>query len=244
MTQIKLKIVLLLCATTIVKCIQAQSFNLGTWNILQAKYVHNGKLTSFAEAQIRSLSFYNQFHYYEVKGGAEYTVNGAIKLALGIGTYNTYPEGGNFKKPIASAEIRVWPQLVIQQTIGKIRVEQRYRTELRYTNTGYRSRYRYRVGASIPFGKKVNQTQPFQFNLNSELFIGNKAPYFQRVRTTAALAYHYTKRTTLQLGYVHQFDYRINDETGRNFMQVGVFFTYKNKKKVQTVPYMPNSNEE
>ena len=32
-----------------------------------------------------------------------------------------------------------------------------------------------------------------------------------------------TERLTLLLGYLHQFDYRINDETGRDFLQTGVY---------------------
>jgi hypothetical protein len=29
--------------------------------------------------------------------------------------------------------------------------------------------------------------------------------------------------TSVQLGYLHQFDYRINDEIGRDFLVVGVY---------------------
>jgi hypothetical protein len=38
-----------------------------------------------------------------------------------------------------------------------------------------------------------------------------------------ALNYKPTKATTLQVGYLHQFDYKINDETGRDFLQIGYF---------------------
>jgi hypothetical protein len=37
------------------------------------------------------------------------------------------------------------------------------------------------------------------------------------------LNYKPTKTTTLQVGYLHQFDYKINDETGRDFLQIGYF---------------------
>ena len=36
--------------------------------------------------------------------------------------------------------------------------------------------------------------------------------------------YKPSKATTLQVGYLHQFDYKINDETGRDFLQIGFFF--------------------
>ena len=38
-----------------------------------------------------------------------------------------------------------------------------------------------------------------------------------------ALNYKPTRATTLQVGYLHQFDYNINDETGRDFLQIGYF---------------------
>jgi hypothetical protein len=34
----------------------------------------------------------------------------------------------------------------------------------------------------------------------------------------------------LQLGYLHQFDYKINDETGRDFFQIGYFVELFGKK--------------
>jgi hypothetical protein len=47
----------------------AQVFELGSWNILNFKYNNNEKWSVFGEAQLRSLNFYNNFHYYEYKGG-------------------------------------------------------------------------------------------------------------------------------------------------------------------------------
>ena len=38
-----------------------------------------------------------------------------------------------------------------------------------------------------------------------------------------AFNYKPSKSTTLQVGYLHQFDYKINDETGRDFLQIGYF---------------------
>ena len=39
------------------------------------------------------------------------------------------------------------------------------------------------------------------------------------------LAFNYkpSKAITIQFGYLHQFDYKINDETGRDFFQIGYF---------------------
>ncbi|MBK8080356.1 MAG: hypothetical protein IPK25_08780 [Saprospiraceae bacterium] len=60
----------------------SQSFDLGSWNILNLKYNHNDKLSVFAEGQIRSLKFYDNFHYFEYKGGITYKFKNMLTLHL------------------------------------------------------------------------------------------------------------------------------------------------------------------
>ena len=96
----------------------AQSFELGSWNILSIKYNLTEKYSFFAEAQLRSLRFYNNFHYYEYKGGFNYEVYKNVKLTLGAGSYQTYKEGGDFVLPKNNDEFRLWPQILFFQSIG------------------------------------------------------------------------------------------------------------------------------
>lgn len=209
----------------------AQQASLGSWNIVQVKYGLTGKLSLFAEAQLRSLRFYTHFHYYEYKGGIEYKALPGLRLALGAGDYDTYREGGNFVTPKNNDEFRLWPQVQLSQPLGRFTIEQRYRAEFRFTSNGYRNRFRYRLALLFPFGKVVNQVKPFQLSISNELFFTNREPYFERNR----LAFNFTYRATPQLsfmaGYLHQFDYRINDETGRDFLQLGVYIDIKREEK-------------
>ena len=71
------------------KMVCAQSLDIGSWNILNLSYNYTEKLNFFGEGQIRSLKFYNQFHYYELKGGVTYKIHNSVKLTLGVGTYRT-----------------------------------------------------------------------------------------------------------------------------------------------------------
>ncbi|TAE38044.1 MAG: DUF2490 domain-containing protein [Runella slithyformis] len=198
--------------------------DLGSWNIVNLKYNYNEKWSVFGEAQLRSLKFYNNFHYYEYKGGINYKIYKNVQLTLAAGSYQTYREGGDFVLPKNNDEFRLWPQLVLSQSIGALKVEQRYRMELRFTSNGYRNRFRYRIGVSHPLGKEKNGYQPFQLIANNEIFFTDREPYFERNRVLLALGYKPTKVTTLQIGYLHQFDYKINDETGRDFLQIGAYF--------------------
>ena len=214
------------------------SFDLGSWNIINLKYKQNQHLSYFAEAQLRSLKFYDHFHYYEYKGGINYHFDKNAILTMAMGSYQTYKEGGDFVLPKNNNELRIWPQLSLYQLIGKLKIEQRYRAELRFTSNGYRNRFRYRLGLTHPLGKPKNNVQRFQISLSNELFFTDNEPYFERNRVLAAIQYKISGTdgrpngtdgrlsipTTIQIGYLHQFDYKINDETGRDFLQVGIFF--------------------
>ena len=202
----------------------AQISDLGSWNIVSVKYNIDKKWSLFGETQLRSLKFYNHFHYYEYKGGIHYKAHKDLKLTLGAGSYQTYKEGGSFVLPKNNDEFRLWPQFILFQAIGKLKIEQRYRAEFRFTSNGYRNRFRYRLGVSYPFGKDRNGYKPFQISISDEIFFTDNEPYFERNRLLLAFNYKPTKITTLQIGYLYQFDYKINDETGRDFFVIGLYY--------------------
>ncbi len=208
----------------------AQNKQVGSWNILNLKYSINQKWSVFGEGQMRSLKFYNHFHYYEYKAGVNYKIEKNSVLTIGAGSYQTYKEGGDFVLPKNNNEFRIWPQISLFQLIGKLKIEQRYRAELRFTSNGYRNRFRYRFGVSYSFGKERNDYNPFQVSVSNELFFTNNEPYFERNRLLFAFNYKPSKITTLQIGYLHQFDYKINDETGRSFFQIGCFIELFKRK--------------
>lgn len=203
--------------------INAQNLDMGSWNVLNIKYNYTDKFSLFGEGQIRSLSFYDNFHYYEYKGGVNYKLHKSVKVSLGAGSYQTYREGGDFKTPKNNDEFRLWPQLILFQSVGALKVEQRYRSELRWTSNGYRNRFRYRLGVSYPFGKDRKGYRPFLASISNELFFTDREPYFERTRLQIVVNYKLNKITTVQLGYLHQFDYKINDETGRDFFIIGFY---------------------
>ncbi len=179
---------------------------------------------------MRSLKFYNDFHYYEYKAGFDYKANEKIKLSLGAGSYQTYKEGGDFVLPKNNSEFRIWPQVTLFQPLAKFKIEQRYRAEFRFTSNGYRNRFRYRLGISYPFGRQKQDFKPFQVAFNNEIFFTDKEPYFERNRLQFVFGYRPAKATSIQVGYLHQFDYQINDETGRDFLVIGFYHELFRKK--------------
>ncbi len=228
----RFKLITLLLAPLMLK---GQVADLGSWNILNLKYNHNNKWSAFAEAQLRSLKFYNNFHYYEYKGGINYKFHKEAIFTLGAGRYQTYKEGGNFVLPKNNDEFRLWPQFILTQTIGKLKFEQRYRSEFRFTNNGYRNRFRYRLALIYAFGKEKKDYKPFQLSISNELFFTDKEPYFERNRIQLALNYKVNKKASIQLGYLHQFDYKINDETGRDFLVIGFYYEMFRKERTSAI---------
>ncbi len=208
----------------------SQEAGLGSWNIFNIKFNINEKWSVFGETQLRSLRFYNNFHYHEYKGGVNYKAHPNITITMGAGDYDTYKEGGNFVTPKYNDEFRLWPQITLTQAIKKIKIEQRYRTEFRFTRNGYRNRFRYRLGVLYPFGKKKKGYKPYQINVSNELFFTDNEPYFERNRALVSFGYKISKYTAVQIGYLHQFDYKINDETGRDFLQLGLYAELFSKK--------------
>ena len=202
--------------------IKAQPTSLGCWNIVNAKFNFNKSWSVLGEAQVRSFLFYSNFHYYEYKGIIAYKINKNIAVGIGIGSYQTYAEGGNFKTPKSNDEVRLWPQLIITNTIGNIKIEQRCRAESRFTSNGYRNRYRYRLGLTYPFGKATKGYQPFQLTACNELFFTNEPTYFERNRLQIAWSYKATANTTFQIGFINQFDYKINSQKNQTYLQTGI----------------------
>ena len=180
---------------------------------------------------MRSLKFYSHFHYYEYKGGFNYKAYKNVQISLGLGSYQTYKEGGSFVLPKNNDEFRVWPQILLNQSIGLLKIEQRYRIEMRFTNNGYRNRFRYRLGVSYPFGKEKEGIKPFQISVSNELFFTNNDPYFERNRLNFVLNCKLSKVSSFSIGYLSQFDYKINDETGTDFFQIGYFLELNRKEE-------------
>lgn len=201
------------------------SASLGSWNILHIDAKLNESWSGFFEAQLRSLNFYHDFHYYEYKGALLYDIQKNSSLALGFGQYRTYNEGGNFVRPMLSDELRLWPQFILTQQIKRLKIEHRYRAEFRFTNNGFRNRFRLRFGISHPVLEQKIKKGSLKIRANNELFFTNRAPYFERNRSQIQFAYQPNTKTEFLLGYLHQFDYQINDEIGRDFLVIG--FTYR-----------------
>lgn len=212
-------------------CVAAQiNEGLGTWNSVNARLDWNKRWNVSAEAQLRSLLFYQNFHYYELKGGVGYRFSGQASAFLGAGTYQTYGEGGDFATPKINSEFRIWPQFSLGNALGRAKLEHRYRLENRFALQGFLLRFRYRFQVTLPLNRREIRPGTLCLVAWNEIFLGSRAPHFQRNRFFAGLFYEFTPRYAMQCGWINQFDYSVEDEIGRNFLQVSLLFSFKRKQ--------------
>ena len=216
--------------------------NLGSWNILNVNLKIDTKWNIFVEGQLRSLSFYDEFHYYEIKTGGTYKINKNFSATSGFGSYNTFSEGGNFNNPIKNKEIRTWLQINFKNQLGLLTIENRYRAEQRFTSNGYKNRFRYRLSATIPLNQKKTTLKTFYAMVWNEIFFTNNEPYFERNRLFLGCGYELNKNLVIQAGYIYQFDYKINDETGRDFLNIALLYNFDLSKKKEK-EFIPTTSD-
>ncbi len=212
------------CFLSLISWAQEDPFagKLGSWNVLNVSKDFNKTFGVFAEAQLRSLSFYNEFHYYEFKGGFHYDLDSVFSFIVGAGRYDTYSPGGNFESPVKNQEIRSWGEFRIRHEFRRARLDHRYRAEQRFTSNGYRNRFRYRLALTVPINSLEIKKGVAYVQCWNELFFTDKATYFERNRIYLGIGRRMTDHLTIQSGYLHQFDYNLTDETGRDFLQIAI----------------------
>lgn len=203
--------------------LQAQTKQLGSWTVLNARLNLAKKWGVWGELQLRSQSFYNNFYYYEAKGGLLYSWNKNFVFLLGSGKYVTYDisEDGNFNKPLVTNETRLWQELNTAQYLDRVKFEHRYRIEQRWLNGNYRNRFRYRFMMALPLNKPKFEKGTLFLSAFDEVFFTSKTPYFERNRVFGGVGYQATKNLVVLPGYLYQFDYHPdNKSAGKHFFQL------------------------
>lgn len=208
----------------------AQTPGIGTWNVVSGKKIFNKRWSAFAEAQIRSQQFVHDFNYYEYKGGAGYNFKDNVAVLLAVGHYKTYQPVGEFVDP-AITEFRIWQQITLNNNIGKLKLEHRYRIEQRFISSGYRNRFRYRLNALIPFGHKVIENKTWYASVFNEVFLSNEGPYFEQNRIFGGLGYQFNENTNILTGFINRFDNSPSHvQSWKNFFQVSLIFSISESK--------------
>jgi hypothetical protein len=85
----------------------------------------------------------------------------------------------------------------------------------------------------VPLNSKKIQPKTVYAQIWNEIFFTNQEPFFERNRFFIGGGYEFSKNLAVQMGYIYQFDYKINDETGRDFLNLSLLYNFnliKNKE--------------
>ncbi len=118
-----------------------------------------------------------------------------------------YVANHEFESPQKNAEVnehRIFEQFIINNYVGRVKFEHRYRVEQRWVNSVYKNRFRYRLMLFIPLNKPVIEKGAFFLGLYDEVFLNTRATFFDRNRLYGALGYQFSKSTSLQIGVLQQ----------------------------------------
>ena len=159
----------------------------------------------YVELQTRSNELFNQFYYYETKGGISYDIANNYTALIGTGRY--YTGAMPVMNQPQVTEFRLWEQITVNNFLDRLKIEHRYRIEQRWLNGIYRNRFRYRLNLAVPLNHPKIQADTYFISVFDEVFLNNAAPHFERNRFSAAMGYQFDKSLSLQVGWLNQYNY-------------------------------------
>tara|TARA_B100001063_G_C16724100_1_gene535282 strand:+ start:825 stop:1532 length:708 start_codon:yes stop_codon:yes gene_type:complete len=142
------------------------------------------------------------------------------------------------RKSPETEEHRIWQQLLTTNNIGRVKFEHRYRLEERFAETDFKIRFRYRLMLFVPLNRPKIETGTIYLGVYDEIFINDKATFFDRNRLYGGLGYQHADNIHFQVGVLRQE----TQTASKTFLQFGLIFntdlrtkkakTYKTKNSI------------
>jgi uncharacterized protein DUF2490 len=160
-----------------------------------------------------------------IRAGLAYELTDNVRVAVGGNYSKSYPYG-EIPAPYAVPEWRIWEQLALTHSIGKLDLSHRYRLEQR--SRGLRSdpdvdetdvwahqgRFRYQVKGTLPLrGEDVEAGEPY-LTASNEIFIsfGENVQYniFDQDRAAIAFGYRMNRNWRVETGFMEHVVFKSN----------------------------------
>jgi len=126
-----------------------------------------------------------------------------------------------------SKEHRIWQQFVLNNRLGRVKFEHRYRAEQRWINYDYKNRFRYRLMLFIPLNRPVIEKGTLFIGVYDEIFLNIQNIFFDRNRLYGGIGYQINKNINVQTGMLHQ---QLNNG-GKWYLQFALFLNTDLRKK-------------
>ncbi len=220
------KIILLLAFISFSNVGFAQQDNdLGAWYI----YFGNFRFTEspwaiHGEAQYRNHNTIGDLEQLLLRTGLQYNhKSGNASFLAGYGSITSQAEGDATN---SIHENRVYQEVILKQTIGKVGFMHRFRYEQRWIEIqDFRTRFRYAVFVNVPINSiALGEKGSWYVQGYDELFINgekldDKVEYFDRNRLYLGLGYRVRKNLAFQVGFMQQ----ATDSKSKTYLQFTAF---------------------
>ena len=164
-----------------------------------------------------------------LRTGINYHFNPTASVTFGYAHIGNHIYDSDKKSP-ETEEHRVWQQFLSTNSLGRLKLEHRYRLEERFIETDFKIRFRYRLMLFVPLNGPKIETGIIYLGVYDEIFINDKRNFFDRNRLYGGLGYQYSDNLHFQVGVLRQEV----QTTSKTFLQFGFIFntdlrTDKNK---------------
>ena len=179
---------------------------LGSWYIYNGFFKFSPKVELFFETQLRNYEVFDNPETFFVRPYFTYNINDHLQPGFAFEfhkawTYDEIPEN-----KIAINEYRMTLQMMVFQSLGRARIQHRYRFEFRNVDGDNLRRMRYRFQCTLPISSENMVQGVFFANANAELMIDtNPVLDVNQNRLYLAGGYQFTDNLNFQLGYLAVF---------------------------------------
>jgi hypothetical protein len=208
--------------------------NRNTWYMFFGDHRLTDKWGVHTEFQFRRQNTIKDPQQTMVRPAVNYYLRDGVLLTMGYGFFETYPYGG-FPFPREFPEHRIFEQVQINNSIGRVALINRYRLEQRWakfpsgTDYLFLNRMRYMLRANVPLvGTTIDAHEPF-VSFYDELFIGfggNVPNIFDQNRAFASIGYKFNKQGSIEVGYMNQTLQQRNQRVYEHNHTLQIILTY------------------
>jgi hypothetical protein len=199
-------LVALIIALMLPNIAQSQDSDFGNWMIYIGNKKLNDKWNLHNEVQYRNYNAISDLEQLLLRTGLGYTFNEAKNnILLGYGYILSENYAGDTDEKISVNEHRIYQQFTSKQSVGKVKLNHRYRFEQRFVESDFKMRFRYFLGLNIPLNNKENGENAFYLSAYNEIFLNTESSIFSRNRVYGGIGYKINKNIRIETGYMNQF---------------------------------------
>ena len=154
-----------------------------------------------------------------LRTGLNYHFNPKAFATFGYAHIGNHLYESDRKSP-ETEEHRIWQQFLTTNKIGRVKFEHRYRVEERFIESDFKMRFRYRLMLFVPINRPTLEEGSLYIGIYDELFINDKARFFDRNRLYLGLGYQYAGNMHFQLGVLRQEV----QSAAKTFLQFGLIY--------------------